>query len=168
MSIEFLPLLLILLLASISSFKFNSIRTSKYNNNNHNKNPIIKMTIEYRNVRESDINAIGILCADVFEGPFNWLQGFERIRAEENSRVSIGQRYRNFVCKNMKHSMIIAVDSDTKDIVGFLEVGQLPPPINEMNDKGEYEEQADVSYLGKCTDVFKQSYCNRVIHRPSI
>lgn len=87
--------------------------------------------LQYRNAQQKDLENIGTLCAECFEGPFEWFQIFEKRKAYEKSIAAINQRYYNFILKRQseetysKHVMLVAVDTSqtTNDIVGFVELG---------------------------------------------
>ena len=107
--------------------------------------------LEYRNVKEDDLESIAILCSTSFDGPFAWYQLFEKAKSEELSKIAVRNRFYNFVRKGAKHAMIVATSTsgDTNEIVGFVEIGQLPSPLSDSNDDSSAGNTlSDVSYLG--------------------
>ena len=92
----------------------------------------LKMKLEYRNAKDSDIASISELCSESFDGPFQWHQQIQKIQSIDSFKVQLKDRLTNLVAKGVKHSMIVAIDSEQSEkyaVVGFLEVGLLPSPI---------------------------------------
>ena len=90
------------------------------------------MKLEYRNARDSDIASISELCSESFDGPFQWHQQIQKLQSIDSFKVQLKDRLTNLVAKGVKHTMIVAIDSERSEkyaVVGFLEVGLLPSPI---------------------------------------
>ena len=85
-----------------------------------------------RNVQRQDLTNIAELCADTFDGPFDWLRGLkgDRARSVREYKDQLINRFDNLVTGGYKHAMFVACeDGGEGGIVGFLEVGTLPPPV---------------------------------------
>jgi ribosomal protein S18 acetylase RimI-like enzyme len=92
--------------------------------------------IEYRNAKVNDIEAIAELCSDVFDGPFEWHQQIQRVRSVNDYKSQLQDRFTRLVNGGVKHSMIVAALGSSAKIVGFLEVGMLPAPVDVNVDAG--------------------------------
>lgn len=118
-----------------------------------------KSNIKFRNVRDTDIAPLAVLCADTFEGPFGMLDFFQKNKYESEFAQQISDRYRRLVLNGMKHAMLLA-ETENEGIVGFLEIGMLPSPIpvKKQWEGQEIEERPEVPYLG---NVAVSSTCRR-------
>jgi ribosomal protein S18 acetylase RimI-like enzyme len=107
-------------------------------------------SIAYRNLRGEDIEQVGNLCSETFDGPFQWYQFLDKQKSINTFQQQFSERYDNFVLKGFKHSMVVAVDPTSSEIVGFLEIGRLPRPLPKtkvwMNET--IETRDDVPYIG--------------------
>jgi ribosomal protein S18 acetylase RimI-like enzyme len=81
--------------------------------------------LEYRNARISDLSAIAKLCVDTFDNDTPWYQPFARKFKEEQQYAQFLSRYEQ-IQNGYQHAMIVCYDAD--DLVGFTEIGMLPPP----------------------------------------
>jgi len=125
----------------------------------------INMKIDYRNLKVNDIDSCGILCAEVFEGPFEestWYNpsaGMKRSKAINGHRLQLKERFEEKLKKGLNHAMFVAIDDDKnidnfidiKDgIVAFMEVGMLPSPIpiTKQWEGNNIETYSDVPYIG--------------------
>ena len=88
------------------------------------------MKIEYRNAQEQDLEGMATLCADIFDGPFPWHQPLARTKSIQEYKTQFSDRLLRLVDGGIKHAMIVAVtEEQSTNIIGFLEVGMLPSPI---------------------------------------
>ena len=125
----------------------------------------LNMKIDYRNLKVNDIDSCGILCAEVFEGPFEestWYNpsaGMKRSKAITGHRLQLKERFEEKLKKGLNHAMFVAIDDDKnvdnfidiKDgIVAFMEVGMLPSPIpiTKQWEGNNIETYSDVPYIG--------------------
>jgi ribosomal protein S18 acetylase RimI-like enzyme len=125
----------------------------------------INMKIDYRNLKINDIDSCSILCAEVFEGPFeesSWYNptaGIVRSKAINGHKLQLKERYEEKLKKGLNHAMFVAIDDDKnidnfidiKDgIVAFMEVGMLPSPIPIIKswEGNDIETYNDVPYIG--------------------
>eukprot|EP01041_Mallomonas_annulata_P008735 gene8735-18054_t len=86
----------------------------------------------YRNVKETDLKNVSILCANVFASASDT---DTNLISYEDQYVD---RFKNRVDQGLKHSMVLASVDDI--VVGFVEVGMLPSPLRSVS--------GDVPYLG--------------------
>lgn len=93
-----------------------------------------RLPVSYRNAQPEDLRQTATLCTDVFEGPFQWYESLKRLGAIEKLYQQLNERHLRFVQRQLKHAMIVATDEAVKEgkgtIVGFLEIGLLPSPVN--------------------------------------
>ena len=89
------------------------------------------MKIEYRNAQAQDLEGMATLCADIFDGPFPWHQPLARTKSIQEYKIQFSDRLLRLVDGGIKHAMIVAVteEQSNNNIIGFLEVGMLPCPI---------------------------------------
>ncbi|CAM9815999.1 unnamed protein product [Pylaiella littoralis] len=84
--------------------------------------------LRIRTVNKGDMLSISRLCIDTFRGPFQWfelpLQLFQEFAFYGQIQGRLGRVTRN----EIKHSMVIAEDTSSSKVVGFLEIGMLPKP----------------------------------------
>ena len=123
------------------------------------------MKIDYRNLKINDIDSCGILCAEVFEGPFeasSWLNpsaSMKRSKAINGHRMQLKERYEEKLRKGLNHAMFVANDDDNNTdnyddindgVVAFMEVGMLPSPIPIIKEweGNRVETYTDVPYIG--------------------
>jgi len=153
-----LTLMLMCITLAVTAFEALSYRYSKFHNN-------MFMKIDYRNLKVIDIDSCGILCAEVFEGPFeesSWFNpsaNIKRSKAINGHRMQLQERYQEKLSKGLNHAMFVAIDDDNnienyndiKDgIVAFMEVGMLPSPIPIVKEweGNSIETYSDVPYIG--------------------
>lgn len=159
MTFSLLILLLLIVYSLVVAFKPSSLSLKhKYHDN-------IIMKIDYRNLKINDIDSCGVLCAEVFEGPFegsSWFNpspGMKRTKAINGHRMQLKERYEEKLKKGLNHAMVIVNDddktidnySDINDgIVAFMEVGMLPSPIPIIKEwqGNSVETFEDVPYIG--------------------
>lgn len=91
-------------------------------------NHILHMKLEYRNAQAQDVEGMATLCADIFDGPFPWHQPMARSKSIQEYKTQFSDRLLRLVDGGIKHAMIVAVTEES-NIIGFLEVGMLPCPI---------------------------------------
>lgn len=93
-----------------------------------------RLPVSYRNAQPEDLRQTATLCTDVFEGPFQWYESLKRLGAIEKLYHQLNERHLRFVQGQLKHAMIVATDEAEREgkgtIVGFLEIGLLPAPVN--------------------------------------
>ncbi|CAM9464784.1 unnamed protein product [Ectocarpus sp. 4 AP-2014] len=81
-----------------------------------------------RTANSGDMPSISRLCIDIFRGPFQWfelpIQLFQEFAFFGQIKGRLGRVTRN----EIKHSMVIAQDTTSHRVVGFLEIGMLPKP----------------------------------------
>ena len=90
------------------------------------------MKIDYRNAQIGDIEGISALCAEIFDGPFPWHQPLARSKSIGEYKSQFSDRLRRLVDGGIKHAMVVAVTADNSNeetVIGFLEVGMLPCPV---------------------------------------
>ena len=88
------------------------------------------MKIEYRNAQAQDLEGMATLCADIFDGPFPWHQPLARTKSIQEYKTQFSDRLLRLVDGGIKHAMIVAVkEEQSNNIIGFLEVGMLPCPV---------------------------------------
>lgn len=104
-----------------------------------------------RNAQKHDIPEIASLCAESFDGPFEWHEIIKRQQTVKNYADQFNERYTRFVAAGYKHAMIVACEPSenegsgvTTSVIGFIEVGQLPSPINSADGL----EREDKPYFG--------------------
>ncbi|CAM9139408.1 unnamed protein product [Ectocarpus fasciculatus] len=81
-----------------------------------------------RTANSGDMPSISRLCIDTFRGPFQWfelpVQLFQEFAFFGQIKGRLGRVTRN----EIKHGMVIAQDTTSRRVVGFLEIGMLPKP----------------------------------------
>jgi ribosomal protein S18 acetylase RimI-like enzyme len=105
--------------------------------------------LKYRNVRAGDVKSVSELCAETFEGPFEWHQVLKRQKCEREYEAQFGERLIRMVDAGLKHGMLMA-ETNTGGPVAFVELGMLPCPVVEKADINgvEMEMRPDVMFLG--------------------
>jgi len=93
----------------------------------------LRFELGVRNALTSDIPEIASLVSDSFDGPFQWYELLRRQQTEKEYAAQFSERYERFVVGGYKHAMIVAIEPSTEahqdSIIGFMEVGQLPAPV---------------------------------------
>ena len=89
---------------------------------------VLQMKIEYRNAQSNDIEGMATLCAEIFDGPFPWHQPLARTKCIGEYKAQFNDRLLRLVDGGIKHAMVVAV-ADDSSVIGFLEVGMLPCPV---------------------------------------
>ncbi|KAG5181526.1 hypothetical protein JKP88DRAFT_321314 [Tribonema minus] len=79
-------------------------------------------------LQADDLAAASRLCIQTFRGPVPWWQGLQGLRQELSLTYRLQQRLKGIDANTMEHKMVVAVGGDGQ-IVGFMEVGMLPPPV---------------------------------------
>lgn len=103
----------------------------------------------YRNAKEDDILGIATLCSNSFDDEFSPDALLSNMNSIENFRVQFTDRYNNYIKSGKKaHGMVVAettlsTNDETSTIVGFAEIGMLPPPLSSLRLM-----KGDVPYLG--------------------
>ncbi|CAM9237054.1 unnamed protein product [Discosporangium mesarthrocarpum] len=84
--------------------------------------------LRVRTGRSADMPAVSHLCIEAFRGPFEWwmtpIQIIQEFTFVGQLRARLGLIKRN----EINHACIVAEDCKTQQVVGFLEIGMLPPP----------------------------------------
>jgi len=105
--------------------------------------------ILYRNARESDILGIARLCSASFDNEFSAEALSSQLNSVENFEQQFSDRYFNYIKSGKKtHGMVVAAEVAASEetspvIVGFAEIGLLPPPLSSLRLM-----RGDVPYLG--------------------
>ncbi|CAM9189094.1 unnamed protein product [Phaeothamnion confervicola] len=84
--------------------------------------------IHLRKAREVDIAQISEIWVDAFRGPFAWWQALTKLQQELIFAQQLRVRLLALEAGQIRHSMFVAADAASGLIVGFSEVGLLPPP----------------------------------------
>ena len=95
-----------------------------------------RFQLSLRNAVQADLKQVATLCAEVFEGPFDWYQFVNQKRAIQGYYEQLSKRHR-LVTDGYKHAMIVACERTEQDeevIRGFIEIGTLPSPILETQE----------------------------------
>ena len=95
-----------------------------------------RFQLSLRNAVQTDLMQVATLCAEVFEGPFDWYQFMDRRNAVKGYYDQLNDRYR-LVTEGYQHAMIVACEKTNENeevIRGFIEVGTLPSPILETQE----------------------------------
>jgi ribosomal protein S18 acetylase RimI-like enzyme len=137
-----LPFLKVFSFIKLLSVKMNNVDIRKMS---------LNLKYDFRNARESDIPSIAELCAETFDGPFQWHQMIQRKQSIDMYTKQLKERI-EFVQNEGKHAMVVAtLESDKVEVIGFIEVGMLPYPIKKesiMRSEVEKEEIEEVKDKG--------------------
>ena len=82
-----------------------------------------------------------ITCSLLSQGPFEWYEVIKRQQTVRNYVDQFNERYTRFVAAGYKHAMIVACEpsedqsASITSVIGFIEVGQLPSPINSAGEE---------------------------------
>ena len=141
---------MLLILAMVNAF----VHQQQQRTHSHHRRHTLSMKIDYRNAKETDIESVSNLCADIFDGPFEWHQQLARIQSVGKFKTQF-QQSMGMVQQGIKHAMIVAVEVDdgsagtsagsssSSSVVGFMEVGMLPCPFPDEDDESSAASSAD-------------------------
>lgn len=76
----------------------------------------VSAKIQYRNLRQADLAAASALCQ-------------RGLSLEAGFGLELEERFERLVLQRSRHAMVVAVDGDCEEVIGFLEIGSLPSPV---------------------------------------
>mmetsp|Transcript_23760 Transcript_23760/g.34548 ORF Transcript_23760/g.34548 Transcript_23760/m.34548 type:complete len:304 (-) Transcript_23760:100-1011(-) len=98
--------------------------------------------VNIRSAKPSDTYAIACLFVDAFEREFKPWEILPLLKARQEQSARVSRRITVAAARKLKHSLIVAEDKKTTQIVGVAEVGFLPPPPEfEVEEEQEKESQ---------------------------